>query len=160
MIHITLELTDGLRKKTQRMTGILNNHVTRAIVRWHDKTLPKHFKKGAESKYDYAPRTDIYLKRKARQKPAAGPLMFSGESRRKLRRAGFFSVAVRQGAVIGKFIVGSDINYFYTAAAKQPNKAKELTAVTREETGQMAAFVLKSAAKELNALKTTKRKIR
>jgi hypothetical protein len=52
------------------------------MLQWHNDTLPKHFRQEAPTKWHYDKRTEKYQRRKERMR--LQPLMFSGESRRRL----------------------------------------------------------------------------
>ena len=136
----------------------LNRQIKQLIKGWHHNVLPGHFKLGAARKYGYDARSIRYQRLK--QKKMLPALVFSGRARDKLTRPAFFTVSVKKGTGIGKFIVGSDIKYFYMTPAGHPNKAKETVSTTKKEEKQMRDFLLQTTTEELNKLRTAKRVVR
>ena len=87
-------------------------------------------------------------------------LVFSGRARDKLTRRSFFHVTASKGTAVGKFIVGSDIRYFYMTPRGHPNKAKETVAVSEKEKIAFRDFLLESTVKKVNTAKGKKKVIR
>lgn len=61
---------------------------------WHKKYLPRHFRRGADTRYGYRKRTDKYLQRKTRDarrgraiEQGLTPLVYSGQLRRTLTQS-------------------------------------------------------------------------
>jgi len=115
---------------------------------WHQQVLPGHFKPEAKRKYKYAPRDLKYTRRKAKRKPMAGPLEFSGRSKRMLTRTIRVSGTAKKatGAMQAP-------RYFWMTPKNHPDKPAEVTAVTKRETLTMAKMLNSRVTKRLNTLK-------
>jgi len=118
------------------------------IRNWHRETLPGHFKKEAERKYKYMGRTPKYSRYKAKRRPMAGPLEFSGRSKRELTRKIRVSGTAKKasGAMTAP-------RYFWMTPAGHPNKPEEITAVTKKETLDMAKKLNERVTKQLNQVR-------
>ena len=105
---------------------------------WHEETLPKHFTAKGTREYRYKPRAKSYMKRKASQKKHQNPLVWSGESK-KLAEASYKLRASSKGA---RLVLSLPKHFYqYRKDLKQPNKARELQAITQQDAEQMAGVL-------------------
>lgn len=118
------------------------------IQNWHRETLIRHFKPEAKQRYKYEPRSIKYLRYKAKKRPMAGPLEFSGRSKRELTRA----VRVSGTAKKAKGAMSAP-RYFWMTPKNQPDKSAEATVVTKKETLDMAKKLNEKVTKQLNQVK-------
>jgi hypothetical protein len=156
LIYIELHDNGAMKARVEQFGDILNEGIKTWFHYWFDIIAPKHFQLGAARKYDYAPRTEKYQQRK-RAKGGLPALVWSGRARDRLLRHGFFKVETKEkgkykGFVVGSFITGSEIRYFWYQPTKkkfQPNMARELTTISKEEKQQLTAFIQKRLIEEL-----------
>ena len=138
----------------KKMKGLFSNFVKaelQQIVRdWHRKILPRHFQADAHKRYNYAPRTEKYLRYKKKKHPEANDLVWSGESRRMLERSIRVSGTKRRAA--GTMQAP---RYFWMTSPNHPRMGEELTAVTQQETLEMAKKLNERVTKKLNMIKAT-----
>lgn len=147
-----LHIDGGIKSKVKNFTKILNQQLKTVVLGWQRKILPGHFRRGAARKYKYETRSIRYQRRK-QKKGMLPALVFTGRARDKLTRPAFFRVVVSKGKAVGKFIVGSDISYFYMRRPGQPNMAKETTATTKAEQEAMRDFLLETIPEEMDKVK-------
>lgn len=114
---------------------------------WHRLILPGHFEPSAKRKYKYAPRSVKYLRYKAKKKPMAGPLEFSGRSKEMLTR----KIRVSGTAKRARGVMRAP-RYFYMTPANQPNKPEELLAVNKKEVRTMAEMLNRRVTKRLGQI--------
>lgn len=111
---------------------------------WHRTFLPKHFKPGAGRSYRYKPRTRAHVRRKLRLFGHRRPLEFTGKSKRMALRE------ARVGGTSKRVKVKLRVpTYFYQYREGAPNKAKELTKLTRAEAMELALFLDKDMGERL-----------
>jgi hypothetical protein len=123
------------------------------VENWHKRILPHHFEPAAERRYLYAPRTIKYLRYKAKRRPMAGPLEFSGQSKKELTQMIRVSGTAKRatGAM-------SAPRYFWMrpAGSNHPDMSEEATTVTLDETNAMAQRLNERVTAQLNLLKDRK----
>jgi len=118
------------------------------VGRWHEKTMPLHFKPRAKKQYDYAPRSIKYTRYKRKRRPSAGPLEFSGKSMRMLTQSVKISGTAKRASGTMRAP-----RHFWMKPAGHPDKPDELTRVTKTEATAMAKRLNEEVTKKLNALK-------
>lgn len=91
MLRVTVAVDDDRLKLMRRAPELAAAAVQAGAEYWHSGILPKHFRGGAASVYDYASRSLTYLK--DRRKAGKPPLIFSGSLRRDLTARAQFKVA-------------------------------------------------------------------
>ncbi len=158
MIFCELHINRSIEDTAKSFPKVLTEQIKQLIKGWHHNLLPGHFRLGAARKYGYQGRSIRYQRFK--QKKMLPALVFSGRARNKLTRPAFFRVSASKGKGVGKFIVGSDLKYFYMTPSGHPNKAKEMVSTTKQEQKQMRDFLLKAVPEKLNKIKTPKRVVR
>lgn len=120
---------------------------------WGENMLPQHFAPGAEARYGYAPRTSKYMNSRAKRgKP---PLVFSGRLRDTV--SGHTITGYKSKAKVripvpwyvpeteGSALFGRRVTKW-----KQPFIAKELTAVSADESAALSAIMTKMLTREMN----------
>lgn len=127
---------------------------------WHSEMLPRHFDPVARNRYHYQPRTAKYLRRKQRAfaqgKAVAGadtPLVFTGLLRESLMRLGTVRgfpsrVSVRMSGP--RYITMRPFQ------SNQPDKAAEVTRVTRQERSELAKVLKANVVDGLAKYRATK----
>ena len=118
---------------------------------WHPEILPEHFKPAAKRRYKYDPRGLKYLRWKKKKQPLAGPLEFTGRSKRQLTR----SIKVSGSAKKATGTMQAP-RHFWMKPPGGPDKPAEVTAVTKREALIMAKMLNSRVTKRLNALKDKK----
>ncbi len=124
--------------KYRKPKAFSRKHITAAVkaalgavgLDWHRKTLPDHFKPGAESRYRYQRRTPKHLADKLKQFGHQRPLVFTGTLAAEVQRLARITSTGKGVRVVMK---GPKYLYMRRRDQKQPDKAKELTATTRKE---------------------------
>lgn len=139
---------DGMVREFRQLirTGLEN-----LVEGWHKKIAPHHFTEQARAKYNYAARTVGYLRYKARKKPYAGPLEFSGLSKQLLLRQ--IRITGNSKRAVGKMQAP---RYFWMTPARGPNKSEELLAVTQGEAAAMAKRLNERVTGQLCVVKARK----
>jgi len=136
----------GMAKQFRQLVkeGLVN------IIRnyWFQQILPDHFKPEAKQRYKYEPRSVKYLRYKRKKRPMAGPLEFSGRSKRELTR----KIRVRGTAKKASGAMSAP-RYFFMTPAGQPNKPRELLQTTKDEVLKMANMLNNRVTKRLNEIK-------
>lgn len=121
------------------------------INNWHTQIMPHHFEPAAKERYKYDPRTVNYLRYKKKRYPMAGPLEFSGESKRQLMRMVRVSGSSKRAS--------GTMNappYFWMRPAGHPNKGRELVQTTVDEVMAMAKRLNEMVTGQLNLVKDRK----
>lgn len=139
---------DGMVKEFRQLVraGLIE-----LVEGWHRNIMPHHFGEQAKAKYNYAARTVNYLRYKAKKKPMAGPLEFSGKSKHELTRMIRVSGTYKQAQG-----VMTSPRYFWMTPKNHPNKPQELLAVAEKEELAMAQRLNDRVTSQLNILKTRK----
>jgi len=147
--HLIIENPpDGMVKEFRQLvtTGLVN-----LVDNWHKEIAPHHFTEQAKAKYNYAARTVKYLQYKAKKKPMAGPLEFSGLSKGLLLRK--ITIRGNSKRAVGKMQAP---RYFWMTPKNQPNKPEELLEVTQKEAMAMARRLNERVTGQLTKVKNTK----
>ena len=153
MFTFALTINNDLKKKAGKL-GVIAADLGAAYLRWwQENILPGHFKTSAARKYGYQRRTSKYQKRK-RKKGSPPALVFSGKARDRLTRPSFFQAKRIGKAAKGKFLIGSDLRYFYMQARSKkgrlhPNKPAELTSFISREEQEMVDAIRDGVIREL-----------
>ena len=85
MLRGVMIIEGSPRGMAKQFRAFVKEELEKLIDEWHSDTLPKHFEQGAGRKYKcYSPRSVKYLRYKRKKRPMAGPLEFSGKSKRML----------------------------------------------------------------------------
>ncbi len=160
MIRGMLVIEGGGKDLPKEFRQLVKAGLVELVTNWHRKILPHHFKKGAERKYKYLPRTIRYTRRKAKEKPMAGPLEYTGKSKRMLMR----SVRVSGTSKIAKGVMKAP-RYFWMrptwkpgvavkpGGSVHPDMAAEATAVTKGEAVAMAKRLNERVSGQLNMIR-------
>lgn len=102
---------------------------------WHAVILPKHFTEAGGREYGYQERANLYMRRKWRKFGHAKPLVWQGSLERDVRRI----VDVRASSSGARVVLhGPQYLYQYRKDLSQPDKARELTAISPRDAGQLA----------------------
>ena len=120
---------------------------------WHDRLFPGHFRTGAAGKYKYAPRSFKHSERKRKRFGHSLPLVFTGDLREQVTRMAKISSTAKGARVT---LVGPKYLYMYRKSYGQPDKAAELTAVTKLEVRAMARLLDRRLTKRLNEVKQSR----
>jgi len=150
MLRGVMIIEGSPRGMAKQFRSIVKKEMEKLIDEWHSDTLPKHFEKGAGRRYkkEYSPRSVKYLRYKQKKRPMAGPLEFSGKSKRQLTRR--IRISTTSKKATGKMDAP---RYFWMRPPGHPKKGEELTAVTKKETLIMAKLLNERVTKRLNAIK-------
>lgn len=95
---------------------------------WHKGFLPLHFARGARQRYNYAPRSKRYERRKLRKFGHTKPLVFTGRMERELKRR-------HQVTGTGRSV---KVRMKAPPYAKYHNKLREVTVTTQQEATVLA----------------------
>jgi len=120
---------------------------------WHTTMLGKHFAANAVQRYRYKSRSRKYRERKERRFGHQLPLVFSGNLRRLVTRQAKLS-STSKGARVG--LTGPRYLYAYRKDFAQPDKAKELTAITPGEVRELAQLLDTLVTTRLNTNRETR----
>ena len=125
---------------------IMKEELPKILIEWREKTLPKHFKKGAGQTYKYHQRKPAYRHRK--QKRNLPPLVYSGQSRRKMiadrrRPSGSSKRATLRLKAEGFWNLRRK-------AYKGKTLAHEITKVTQKEANNMLKVLLARVTHRIN----------
>lgn len=122
------------------------------VENWHQKIMPHHFKRQAQRKYNYAARTVGYLRQKRKKYPGAGPLEFSGRSRRELTR----KIRVSGTSKRARGVMTAP-KYFYMTPANHPNKPEELMQLRNDEGQAMLRRLMGRVTGQLDTVAKTRK---
>ena len=114
---------------------------------WYERMMPGHFEPAAEGKYHYSRRSAKYLRDKQRRFGHQRPLEYTGDMK---RQAGRTAKITATGKAVRVVMTGPRSLYMYRKDYKQPNKAAELTAVTKDEVLVLAKMLDRLLTKRLN----------
>lgn len=124
---------------------------------WHQKMLPRHFEPGARERYGYKPRTRKYAIRKNRDYTRGKATAASNVD---LVYTGFLRRSLSTVATIRAFptrvtiqMTGPRYVTMRVHNSNQPDKAAEVTAVTRDEADELSALLAEGVTRRLDALR-------
>jgi len=152
MIPIKTKITRDHRLSISAWRAISKVAWERAGEVWHSEILPKHFQAGAEREYGYQRRSRRHNERKQRKFGHRRPLEFTGDLKRHVTRVRDIRTvgdnSRRRGAA--KVVLhGPSYLYAYRKDANQPNKARELQAVSRGDARRIARVMDEVLTREL-----------
>ena len=119
---------------------------------WHDELLPKHFTEEGAREYRYKRRSRRHREKKLRRYGHSRPLEFSGELRRQVMRVRDVRVVgdnSRRRGTAKVVLHGPRHLYAFRRDLDQPNKAKELQAVSRADARRIGRVMDESLTREL-----------
>ena len=152
MLRGVMIIEGSPRGMAKQFRSFVKKELEKLMNEWHENTLPLHFEKSAHRRYkkEYRPREGKYQARKTRLKPFAGPLEWSGESKRQLMQR--IRVTRTSKRMTGTMYAPP---YFWMKPRHitHVNKGEELVAVTKKEVLAMAKLLSERVTKRLNALK-------
>lgn len=119
---------------------------------WHRVMLPRHFQKGAASRYGYQKRAAFYQIKKRRIVRHGRPLEFRGDMKREVLGRRVITGTSKTARVKLK---GPKYLFQYRKDLRQPDKAAELTTVTRGEEAVLARVIRDEGERLLAAVRTT-----
>jgi len=151
MIRGTVVIEGSPKEMAKEFGQLVKAGLIWLVNNWHRKILPHHFKPAAKQRYKYAPRTVKYLRYKAKRRPMAGPLEFSGQSKKMLTR--MIRVSGTRKRARG---VMQAPRYFWMTPKNQPNKPEEMLAVTKDEVLAMAKRLNERVTGQLNKVRDRK----
>lgn len=116
----------ALFQDTWEMLGVL----------WHSEILPKHFKHSAVKEYGYKKRHVLYEKRKQKRWGHRYPLVWSGDTKRRLEA----SARIRSSSKGSKVtMLGPKHFYQYRKDLGQPDKAAEVRKISQADADFLTA---------------------
>ena len=128
------------------------------VVRyWWEKFLPNHFENRAKSEYDYAPRTAGTEIKKAIHQGHRRPLAKEGTLQQRMESQLRITSTSKTGTGRMKATQYIDIRQRRKTGGIAPDKRAELTTVTREEGGLLAALLANGYTKRINSIRKTMR---
>ncbi len=148
MIRGVVVIEGSPKGMAKQFRSIVKEELQKLVENWHENVAPKHFEPAARRRYKYSPRSRRYLQTKLKKRPMAGPLEFSGESKRKLLQ----SIRITGSAKKASGAMDAP-RYFWMRPPGHPKKGEELVAVTKEEALAKANLLNERVTKRLNALK-------
>lgn len=148
MLRGVMIIEGSPKKMVKEFRSIVKEEMKGLIEDWHEDTLPEHFKRSAGRRYKYNPRSIKYTRYKRKKRPMAGPLEFSGKSRRQLER----SIRITGSTKKASGTMQAP-RYFWMRPAGHPKKGEEVTSVTKKETLTMAKTLNERVTKRLNKIK-------
>lgn len=120
---------------------------------WHEEILPRHFTHAGAREYSYQKRTRAYEVRKVKRYGHSRPLEYSGDLKRAVLRSREVRTvgdnSKRAGAVRIK-LRGPRYLFQYRKDAKQPDKARELSAVSPKDGDRIAKHMDGILTRELD----------
>lgn len=128
-----------------------------AVTLWHSVMLPQHFTTGGAAKYDYAPRTAKYMRRKARvmkhQRPLVGAnRQTSGDSER-AAKTDFTIRTTQMGTHLAGVVTMNMPTYFFQHPSGGDtfiDKPAELTRTTPDEETRLQRVIDERFASEMD----------
>ncbi|MCL2647736.1 MAG: hypothetical protein FWD61_12120 [Phycisphaerales bacterium] len=166
LFYATIVINPQLLNAIKSAPDIARTALDAAADYWHTKILPLHFARDAAEKYDYAPRTDRYLRQKRKRWGGRPDLMYSGSLRRDLTTKAAIKqmgsdrhvvVELRMWARVLNFV--PNMNYDDTSKRVKhsnsthigyPNMKREIRAITPEENEALAAMITENMTYMLN----------
>ena len=139
--------------KAKAFRGIVKEGMREILDFWHNKYLPKHFTKAGAREYKYEDRSSTHMKKKIKYYRHADPLVYTGDMKKMLKQMLFISGTAKKAT--GKM---RGPKYLHTKGRNQPDKADEITRISRPEIQIFAQRMDKHITKKINAVKTTKTK--
>jgi len=135
MIYIgTVTFNGSPAQKIRGLTAALRPALEAAVRFWHRTILPKHFLPLAMTRYGYQLRKKGYMIRKARKKGHQNPIMWTGDTKRRMQAITVTSTGRSNRAARAK---GSmPVPWYITVRSKKgkrPDYKAELTATTPDE---------------------------
>ncbi len=123
---------------------------------WFDRMVKDHFREGAAQRYGYKPRTNKYLKRKARdvQKGKAlttADLIYSGLLRSRVTQRQWMDVHAYSTRV-SVVMHGPKYVSMRPKKSNHPNLGEEITATTEDQRKELAWFAAVALANRVNKL--------
>ena len=100
LIVIRVERTSVLRVLKRDLNRIVRNSLRLALQEWRRSILPVHFTAAGARKYGFRARTRKYRERKQREKGHSRPMVWSGESEERSRRARITTTSRRGFATV------------------------------------------------------------
>jgi hypothetical protein len=148
--HLHVQVSEiGFIADPKAVVEALNVGVADAVRWWHGHMLPKHFKSGADGRYDYQKRTKRYMIRKARAKHHQKPLTWSGslmeESTRQIKITNAKAKASASGIIRARVL-----NIYSRPRAGWPPVREEIVKTAADEETLLGDLVESRAAKALN----------
>lgn len=120
--------------------------------KWHEETAPKHFRQEGKNKWNYEPRSTKYQRRK--EKRRLQPLMWSGESRRRLLNT--IRIVLTGKSPVKATATFDAPRYFWMRPEGHPDKGGEFMRVNPDESTAMAQFLNEYVQEQFAILKATK----
>lgn len=111
---------------------------------WHKRFLPEHFRPGASGRYGYRQRSGDYLKRKAKDKPGAPDLVYSGRMRDACQKYMHYQASAGGAKVrmhVGHLRTKTGFNYATFRRKSGLNLAAEVTTLLADEVKSIANVV-------------------
>jgi len=122
--------------KPKEFRKIIKEELQGLVKMWWRRFLPMHFKPGAEHKYHYKKRSRRYQSKKASLTGRVTPLVKTGRMRIAVTR----SVAISGSSKKARGTLTAPV-YLDTHDPSQPDKAKEMTTMTKGEVTMMAKWL-------------------
>jgi hypothetical protein len=128
-----------------------------AVLHWHEKILPRHYRHGAEHKYGYKQRTAAYERRKKLRKSSRGrPHVYTALTVRQATRHAYYHGTATRATI--DMVAPS----YYTQrrkASNAPDLVKEVTTTLRSEAKAMAEIVTKTVHGEAMSRRTVVKRL-
>lgn len=137
-------------KSASAITRAVREAMVEGAEYWHTNMMPQHFTSGAAAKYNYAPRTRKYMRRKASKMGHQRGLEYSGHSRMQAKE----DYNIRGGSIAGRpsgTVSMSMPSYFvqHPKGSTFIDKPAELTRTTSDEERELAGVVTRAVAERL-----------
>ena len=142
----------GIRKA---FTNILKEENRESIFGWWQKFMKGHFVRSAESKYNYAPRSAAYNRRKQKLKGHKKPFQFTGKLRRSFLRQ--IRITGTSKGAKGKLIKPLSTKGKSISRYPKPEFDDELTAINQPEVNFLAKDFHKRMTIKLNKVKENRK---
>lgn len=119
---------------------------------WHSQMRRKHFTREGARLYRYARRTDVYERRKRREKGHDLPLVWTGRSRRATRIRDIR--ATSKGVKVVMRAPALNLTRLSAKARGRKSMREELTTVSRKEVKQLAEHYERVLERVINRIRT------
>lgn len=149
MMKATMIINAGPEALMRGVGPITKKAIGVALLRWHNKNRPSHFRAGAEARYGYKKRSIRYI-RKKKNDGLARPLVHSGLMEKMTSASPKIHLGRNQGTatMLAPWYVKQR-----PVTRNAPNMVDELTRTTRGEVKKIGQGMERFIEKELKSIK-------
>jgi len=135
--------TTGTNRYIRRYKSALKQAYIHTAQWWFRERMPRHFTAEGGQEYGYEPRTPGYMRKKRRRRHTDDPLVWTGESRRKIKQ--IEDIKGNSSGATVRLNVPRHWNW-------HPHHTAELLATTQREVRNMGRQVQRFVTSEMNRM--------